>query len=155
LENHDEPRAAATFPPERQRAAAVAALTQSGARLVHHGQTTGAKVHLPVFLGRAPAEEPDADLAAFYRPLLGGVTDRALRGGEWALAATSGWPGNDRWGDLVAWSWRGGTGRWLIVVNLGDATASGHVAVASDDLRDRDWHLADPTTGVAFDRRGD
>ena len=27
--------------------------------------------------------------------------------------------------------------------------------VAWDDLRGRDWHLSDHTTGVAFDRRGD
>jgi hypothetical protein len=155
LENHDEPRAAATFPPDRLRAATVATLTQTGARLVHHGQITGARVHLPVFLGRGPAEQPDADLAAFHRALLVVLADPALRTGEWALAATSGWPGNDRWGDLVAWSWRGDAGRWLVVVNLGDATACGHVAVGWDELRGRDWHLTDPTTGDAFDRRGD
>jgi len=54
IENHDEPRAAATFPPEKARAAAVTTLTQTGARLVHEGQLEGRKVQLPVFLSRRP-----------------------------------------------------------------------------------------------------
>jgi hypothetical protein len=156
VENHDEPRAAATFPPERQKAVTVATLTQAGARLVHDGQLTGARVRLPVFLGRAPAEPPDADLAGFHRALLAVVAAPALQG-EWRLCTVSGWPGNDGWPSLVAWSWDGavGAGRWLAVVNLGDATAAGHVRTAWDDLRGRDLRLADPTTGLTFDRRGD
>ena len=58
IENHDEPRAAATFPTEKGRAAAVAILTLPGARLLHEGQFEGRKVRLPVFLARRPAE-PD------------------------------------------------------------------------------------------------
>src|SRR5262249_40935059 len=38
IENHDEPRAAATFPPAKEEAAAVTALSLGGARLVHAGQ---------------------------------------------------------------------------------------------------------------------
>jgi hypothetical protein len=156
VENHDERRAAATFPPERQKAVTVATLTQAGARLVHDGQLTGARVRLPVFLGRAPAEPPDADLAAFHRLLLAVVADPALQG-EWRLCEVSGWPGNDGWASLVAWSWDGpdGTGRWLAVVNLAEATAAGHVRTAWGDLRGLEVRLADPTTGLAFDRRGD
>ena len=37
IENHDEPRAAATFSPAKQRAAAVTMATQPGARLFHDG----------------------------------------------------------------------------------------------------------------------
>jgi hypothetical protein len=37
IENHDEPRAAATFPDGKGRAAAVAILTLPGARLLHEG----------------------------------------------------------------------------------------------------------------------
>ena len=53
IENHDEPRAAATFSPEKERAAAVTMATLTGARLFHDGQFEGRKVRLPVFLGRA------------------------------------------------------------------------------------------------------
>ena len=67
VENHDEPRAASVLDPARQKAVTVATLTQTGARLVHHGQAEGRKVRLPVFLGRFPDEPTDDDLAAFHR----------------------------------------------------------------------------------------
>ncbi len=54
IENHDEPRAAATFPDGKGRAAAVAILTLPGARLLHEGQFEGLKVRLPVFLAPSP-----------------------------------------------------------------------------------------------------
>ncbi len=155
VENHDEPRAAATFPPERQKAVTVATLTQAGARLVHDGQLTGARVRLPVFLGRAPAEPADADLDAFHRALLAVVADPALRDGAWRLCDVSGWAGNEGWRDLVAWSWDGEADRWLVVVNLGAGTAAGHVRTGWDDLRGRDCRLVDPTVELTFDRRGD
>ena len=58
LENHDEPRAAATLPVERERAAAVAIATLPGATLWHEGQFEGRRVRLPVFLARRPASRP-------------------------------------------------------------------------------------------------
>ena len=85
IENHDEPRAAATFPPGRARAAAVATLSQTGARLVHEGQLDGRRVQLPVFLARRPDEAPDADLRAFYERLLGGLQGDVFRTGDWQL----------------------------------------------------------------------
>ena len=56
IENHDEPRAATAFPDGRGRAAAVAILTLTGAKLLHEGQFEGRQVRLPVFLGRRPVE---------------------------------------------------------------------------------------------------
>ena len=73
IENHDEPRAAAVFDDRRQRAAAVATLTQTGARLVHDGQFDGRKVRLPVFLGRYPDEPTDRELSAFYQTPARGI----------------------------------------------------------------------------------
>src|SRR6201999_1894198 len=62
IENHDEPRGAATFAPGPARAAAVVASTVQGARLFHDGQLDGHRVHIPVFLARGPQEAPDEDL---------------------------------------------------------------------------------------------
>jgi len=53
IENHDEPRAAATFSPEKERAAAVTIATVTGAKLFHEGQFEGRRVRLPVFLAGA------------------------------------------------------------------------------------------------------
>ena len=153
IENHDEPRAAATFPPERARGAAVVTLTQTGARLVHEGQLEGRKVRVPVFLARRPDEEPDADLRAFYERLLGALRDPVFRSGEWQLADCTGW--DDSWRGLVAWGWRDARPRTLVVVNLRDAPASGHVSLPWDDLRGRSWRLADGTSGLVVDRGGD
>ena len=41
IENHDEPRAAATFSPEKEKAAAITTATLPGARLFHEGQFEG------------------------------------------------------------------------------------------------------------------
>lgn len=47
LENHDEPRAAAAFPPEMHEAAAVLTFLSPGLRFFHQGQFEGrTKTHL-------------------------------------------------------------------------------------------------------------
>jgi hypothetical protein len=176
IENHDEPRAAAVFTPEQHRAAAVVALTLPGWRLLHDGQVEGRRVRLPVFLGRFPNEEPDDDLAAWYGRLLAVVADPALRSGTWSLCARSGWPGNEHWAQLVAWCWEAPVpagvaaavpdpagappavpDRWLVVVNLGDAPASGHVTVPPgwEPLRGRSLELRDPVLDTTYRRTGD
>ncbi len=53
IENHDEPRAAATFADRKARAAATTILTLPGAKLLHEGQLDGRRVKLPVQLGAA------------------------------------------------------------------------------------------------------
>ena len=132
IENHDEPRAAADARPGAAGARrAVATLTQTGARLVHDGQLEGRTVRLPVFLGRVPDEPADADAR------------RVLPRGCWRRSATRTFR-NGRGGSSRALGLAGqrhlartsspGAGtasrRWLVVVNLGDATAAGHVSVA-------------------------
>jgi len=160
-ENHDEPRAAAAFAGERNRAAAVVALALPGARLLHDGQLEGRRVQLPVFLGRMPDEAPDADLERWFRAFLGVLREPVLRSGTWSLCERWGWPGNDRWAQLLAWSWARSEAAegdpWLLVVNLGPESAAGHVAVPSSwvRLRGATWTLDDPVHGTAFERSGD
>ena len=123
IENHDEPRAAATFGPEQARAAAVAMSTLRGARLYHDGQLDGRRTRIPVFLGRGPDEPPDHDLRAFYARLLQAVSDAGVRDGDWQLCDCSGWPDNDSYRRLVAWCWSTAGARHLVVINLSDAPA--------------------------------
>jgi hypothetical protein len=155
IENHDEPRAAATFAPEKNRAAAVVALTLPGARLLHEGQLEGCRVRLPVFLGRRPAEPVDGSLAAFYRRLLAALDSPALRDGQWQLCECSGWPDNPTWRHILAWCWEAGDERHLIAVNLSDQTAQARVRIPWDDLAGRTWRLADALSGDSFERSGD
>jgi hypothetical protein len=112
-------------------------------------------VRLPVFLSRRPDEPVDAEIEAFYRRLLAALGDDVFRTGEWALGGRAGWEGDDTWRNLVAWGWRDDAPRKLVVVNLGDAPASGHVSLPWDDLRGRSWRLDDAASGEAYDRAGD
>jgi hypothetical protein len=157
IENHDEPRAAATFGPAQGRAAAVATMTLQGARLVHDGQMEGRRTRIPVFLGRGPDEPVDEDLRTFYKRLLRAVADSDLRAGDWRLCACEGWPDNDSHRRLVAWCWASGAapqGRHLVVVNLSDAPAQARVRLPWDDLAGRTWTLTDRLGGQRFDRDG-
>ena len=56
LENHDEPRAAATFPLEVHKPAAVVTFFTPGLRFFHQGQFEGRHQRIPVHLRRGPAE---------------------------------------------------------------------------------------------------
>ena len=155
IENHDEPRAAATFPDGKGRAAAVATLTLSGAKLLHEGQFEGRRVRLPVFLGRRPAEPVDHDLVAFYGRLLKAINRDVFRNGEWRLCETSGWPDNHTCQYILAWCWVNEAGRYLIIVNYSDGNAQGRVHVPWDELRHRTWRLNDLLSDEIYDRSGD
>jgi len=155
LENHDEPRAAATFPDGKGRAAAVAILTLLGARLLHEGQFEGRKVRLPVFLGRRPKEPIDNDLAAFYARLLKEVDHDVFRNGYWRLCERNGWPDNQSFLNILAWCWAKDGARYLVVINFSDQPAQSRVRVPLDELRGKTWRLNDLLGAETYDRSGD
>jgi hypothetical protein len=155
IENHDEPRAAATFSPAKDRAAALITATLTGARLFHEGQFEGRKIRLPVFLARRSDEPVDESLRSFYKKLLAAIDAPIFREGQWVLCKCAGWPDNPSYQNLVAWSWINGDGRCLIVVNLSESAAQGKVEVPWDDWRGKTWRLADPLSGDTYDRSGD
>ena len=155
IENHDEPRAAAAFPPAKEHAAAVAAATLPGARLFHEGQFEGRKVRLPVFLSRRPQETLDPELQQFHEKLLSVATGATFREGQWKLCEQSGWPDNTSYEHLVAWSWEKGDEHYLIAVNLSDTAAQARIRVPWDGVPGHMWSLNDKLSGRTFDRSGD
>jgi hypothetical protein len=155
IENHDEPRAAATFSPEKVRAAAVTMATLPGARFFHEGQFEGRRVRLPVFLARRAEEEIDQASQTFYRELLSAINAPVFRDGEWKLCARSGWPDNSSFQNLVAWSWIKGDDRYLIVTNLSDCSSQARMQIPWEDGRGETWRLRDAISGVTYDREGD
>jgi hypothetical protein len=155
LENHDEPRAAATFSPAKEQAAAVTISTLPGARLFHEGQFEGRKVRVPVFLGRRPAEPVNRELQTFYEKLLAAINAPIFRGGEWRLCDRSGWPDNQSCQNLVAWSWVTDDDRRLIVVNLSDSAVQARVQVPWEEVRGETWRLTDALSDATYDRNGD
>jgi Alpha amylase, catalytic domain len=154
IENHDEPRAATAFSPAKQRAAALTASTQPGARLFYNGQFEGRKARLPVFLGRGPDEPVDEDLRIFYRKLLDTIRCPAFQAGQWSLCEHTGWPDNQSFRNLVAWNWVNDDDRYLIVVNLSEGAVQARVHLTWDDLREETWRLMDKLSGMSYDRAG-
>ncbi|GGN50592.1 hypothetical protein GCM10011579_005500 [Streptomyces albiflavescens] len=156
LENHDEPRAAATMSPERERAAAVTIATLPGATLWHEGQFEGRRVRPPVFLSRRPEEPVDMELLAFHHRLVASVASSGMRtGGDWRLLDCTGWPDNPSHDNLVAWSWTTGSARHLVVVNLSDRPAQGRIRLPWTDLRGRPCRLTELLTEQIYERDGD
>ncbi len=155
IENHDEPRAAATFSGPKEHAAAVVVATVPGAKLIYDGQIEGRKVKLPVFLARRPPEPPDDELAAFYRSLLSAIHADLFHAGEWHLCDRHGWPDNASFHNIVAWTWRLGAERTLVVVNLSDFRSQAMVRLPWDDLRDHTWRLVETINWECYVRDGD
>ena len=153
LENHDEPRAAATMPRAKERAAAVMIATLPGATLWHEGQFEGRRVRPPVFLARRPDEPADGELRGFHRQLLDAVHAEGLREGEWRLLDCTGWPDNATHHNLVAWCWQG-AGRHVVIVNLSDQPAQARVQLPWNDLQGKQWWLSELLGGSTYEREG-
>jgi hypothetical protein len=143
------------MPGGKGRAAAVAILTLPGARLLYQGQFEGRKVRLPVFLGRAPAETPDQDLASFYGRLLQATNREVFRNGAWRLCERSGWPDNQSCLNVLAWCWDREDQRYLVVINFAAQAAQALVHVPWDELRGKQWRLIDTLSGAGYERDGD
>jgi glycosidase len=161
LENHDEPRAAATFPPPEHKAAAVITLLARGLRFFYEGQLQGRKVHVSMHLGRRPAEVPDQDLEKFYGRLLQVLKRAAVHDGHWHLWDTHpAWPGNGSNQQIIAASWqsenKNANDRSLLtVVNYGPTQAQCYLPLDVPGLRGRNINLVDQLSDVRYERQGD
>jgi WD40 repeat protein len=149
LENHDERRAAAVFPPEIHRAAAVVALMTPGLRLIHEGQLEGRKIKVSIHLRRRPKEAEDGAIREFYDRLLECIRRPELQKGRWQLLdCRSAWPGNESWRQFIAFGWEGENGqRLLIVVNYAPNCGQCRVALPFPDLGGKRvllWNLLGP-----------
>jgi hypothetical protein len=153
LENHDEPRAAAVFPPSKNRAAAVVLMTLPGAKLLHEGQFEGFRTRLSVHLGRRPEEPVDTELQLFYRKLLDSVINAALRRGTWKLCEQEGWADNQSFRNLVSWCWDSSAGRFLIAINLSDWKSEARIRTPWNDLRGRTLRFDDLLSGERYSPR--
>ena len=119
---------------------------------MHHGQSEGRRIRIPVQLGRAPHEPVDAGSVEWYGRLMAAIGD-GMRRGSWAPAAVEGWPDNRSCERLVAWTWT--TDRFvdLVVVNLGDDRADGRVAL--DGTAPGPVELSDLLSGETYARDGE
>ncbi|HEX5165761.1 MAG TPA: alpha-amylase family glycosyl hydrolase [Thermomicrobiales bacterium] len=154
IENHDEPRAAATFAPGQLEAATVVETTLPGGCLIYDGQRDARRVRLPVLLGRQPDEPDDPVFRDFTGRLLLAIQTTGMRNGDWKLCATSGWPDNQRHNQLLAWTWKGQSRRSLVVVNYASEPAQGIVHLSWDDISGAHWTLTDRMSDAVYERDG-
>ena len=157
LENHDEPRAAATFPPEVHRAAAVITYLSPGLRFFHQGQLEGRRKRISPHLVRAPLGPTDEELHRFYEQLLAVLRQPAVRDGHWQLLeCASAWEGNWTWDCYLAYAWEGQGGqRRLVTVNYAPHQSQCHVRLPFADLSGRSWRLRDLLGPAVYEWSGD
>ncbi|HVV81830.1 MAG TPA: alpha-amylase family glycosyl hydrolase [Kofleriaceae bacterium] len=147
LENHDEPRAAATMSAEHHRAAALLTLGLPGLRLLHHGQLTGARRFARIQLGRRADEPADPAVVAIYEPLLAALAaSPAGKADGQLLAPRRVWDDNptaDAF-TVVQWQAPGVDDRFdLVVVNLAAHRSQCRVVPRVPGLAEHTWQLAD------------
>ena len=157
LENHDEPRAAASFPWQRHQAAAIVTFFVPGLRFFHQGQLDGAHIHLPVHLRRGPLESPNPGIAEFYDRLLAILSKHdAFRHGVWSLIPPEpGWAGNPTWQDFIAYAWHGPDGgNYVAIVNYSDHQSQCHLRLPFTGLTGNPFRLTDVMGSEVYDRDG-
>jgi hypothetical protein len=71
------------------------------------------------------------------------------------LSERHGWPDNAGFHNIVAWSWRLGVERALVVVNLADYRSQAMVQLPWDDLSGRIWRLVETLNWECYVRDGD
>ncbi|HKE38545.1 MAG TPA: alpha-amylase family glycosyl hydrolase [Casimicrobiaceae bacterium] len=154
MENHDEPRAAATLEPAMHKAAAVITYLSPGMRFFHQGQFEGRRKRISPHLIRAPAEPIDQALQAFYTTLLAVLRGAIVRDGEWKLlACLQAWDGNWTSDCFIAWLWRGAQGeKRLAAVNYSGNQSQCYVQLPVEDLTGNTLRFADMMSAASYDR---
>lgn len=158
LENHDEPRAAATFSVEMQKAAAVVTFFSPGLRFFHQGQFEGRQTRISPHLVRGPKEPCNEELKAFYeKRLLPALKNPVLHNGQWQLLeCTPAWDGNTSFENFICFLWqdRDNGEHVLVAVNYSPEWGQCYVQVPIDDLSELSWSLEDQIGADSFERDG-
>jgi hypothetical protein len=156
LENHDEPRAAATFPQVAHQAAAIVTYLAPGLRFFHQGQFEGRVKRISPHLIRGPNEPVNAVIRRFYERLLELLRRPVLRQGEWQLLeCIPAWDGNKSSDAVVAYAWQdSGGNRLMVSVNYADNKSQCYVRLPFAGLAGRKWRLRDLLGTAQYDRDG-
>jgi hypothetical protein len=156
LENHDEPRSAATFAHDTHEATAIITFLSPGLRFFHQGQFDGRRKRISPHLVRAPVEPPDVGLQEFYARLLAALRHPVLRDGQWRLLeCLPAWDGNWTNDCFIGWSWEGrDRQRRVIAVNYSAHQSQCYLHIPFHDLAARAVRLEDVMGPARYDRDG-
>jgi hypothetical protein len=156
LENHDEPRVADELSPAENLAAALAILGLPGMRFLHEGQLTGARIKVPVQLGRRPVEPVQTEIQAGYEKLLAMLPKSYLGvGPAQILAPRAAWEGNPTGQNIIAVLWPGRELEFdLVVVNLAWHRSQCYVPLPVTGLAERHWTMRNLLGNEHYERVG-
>jgi hypothetical protein len=156
LENHDEPRAAATFARDVHEAAAIVTFLSPGLRFFHQGQFEGRQKRISPHLVRAPQESRDEGLHRFYDRLMSVLRRGTVRDGRWQLLeCVPAWDGNWTNDGFLACAWQGADAeRLLVTVNYAAHQGQCYVRLPFADLADRSVRFSDLMSDARYDRAG-
>jgi glycosidase len=156
LENHDEPRAAATFEAGEHEAGAIVTFLSPGLRFFHQGQFEGCRKRISPHLVRAPEEPVDASLQGFYGNLMTALRQPVFREGTWSLVdILPAWEGNWTSDCFIAWTWqRDGGERRLVVVNYAGNQSQCYVRIPFADVIGKTVRMTDMMGPTSLDRDG-
>ncbi|WP_025661486.1 alpha-amylase family glycosyl hydrolase [Rhizobium sp. IBUN] len=152
MENHDEPRAAAIFPPAMHQAAAVITYLSPGLRFFHQGQFEGRRKRIAPHLVRAPIEPVDEAVKRFYEGLLSVMRNRTVRDGDWCkLDCEPAWDGNWTSDGFLAFGWQRDAARLLVVVNYASNQGQCYVRLPYADPDGGTVRFTDLTSGACYE----
>ena len=157
LENHDEPRAAATFSLDMHKAAATITFLSPGLRFFHHGQFEGKKKRISPHLVRGPVEPLEEELANFYHQLLSILRNPSVHQGTWQLLnCAPAWVSNESFDNFICFAWTSPetNERIIVAVNYSANNGQCYVQMPFDDLGDSQWRLQDMSGQDTYDRDG-
>ncbi|MBX9771595.1 MAG: hypothetical protein K2X29_09505, partial [Candidatus Obscuribacterales bacterium] len=156
LENHDEPRAAASFPEEMHQAAAVITFLSPGLRFFHQGQFEGRLKRISPHLVRAPKESFNESLAKFYDKLLAVLRKPAAKQKWQLLECAPAWDGNSSAENFICYALEDSKGdeQLLVAVNYSSNSGQCYVQMPFANLEGSDWRLQDRISSATYDRNG-
>ncbi len=154
LENHDEPRAAATFSDQAHKAAAVISYFVPGLHFFHAGQLSGARIKPSIHLRRRFPEPVNPGLAAFYRRLLDCL--KLAWPDDWTLLETvPAWDGNWTNNCFLCFGWSSNEElEVLAAINFSDHQSQCRVKLPFPSLRGHDITLRDLLGDAVYRRDG-
>jgi glycosidase len=157
LENHDEPRVAATFDSDVHQAAAVLTYFCPGLRFFHEGQLQGWTQKISVHLCRGPEQLTDPSLQAFYLKLLNALRMNVVRNGDWQLLECKhAWEGNWTRDCFIAFGWQGADGQKAIaIVNYAPNQSQCYIPIPWSDLSGQKFQLKDVMSSANYEGYGD
>lgn len=156
LENHDEPRIAAQLSVAEQRASALVLLGLPGMRFLHEGQLVGAKVKIPVQLGRRKPEPLQREVQQMYESILLILQKSAVGKGEGTLLRPRvAWPGNPTGQNFVIVQWQTKPPEFdLVVVNLAGHRSQCYARLTAPGLAERNWVMENLLGSERYERFG-